>query len=154
MICAFDPEITFGFVGQIKELSAMPNADDAVGVAVDDQNRPVDMGDLFVVGKLIKGKQGNAGQHSKRGDKRTLQDQRSNRTDGREVDRWSTLADTSPVRKTEADYADCTTYSAYQSTTSGPNFTDCPDNATQTREFDYGTGAPGPMVCYTNQFER
>ncbi len=56
----------------------------------------------------------------------------------------TTLLDTNQVAKTETDYLDCYSWSAY-----GQNLTDCPANPTQVRQYDYAVGAPGLLVRYS-----
>jgi RHS repeat-associated protein len=58
----------------------------------------------------------------------------------------TTLLDSNQVSKVETDYGDCLIWTAYNS----QNFTDCPNNPTQIREYDYGSGSAGAMLRYTN----
>ncbi len=61
------------------------------------------------------------------------------------VNTITTLADTNQVSQVQSAFGDCYTYTIYVSTR-----TDCRDNPTQTSEYDYGNGAPGPLLRYTN----
>jgi RHS repeat-associated protein len=61
----------------------------------------------------------------------------------RPIRKTTTLLDTNQVTKTETDY-DCFTYNII-----GSNFTDCRENPTQIREYDYGSGTPGALARYT-----
>jgi RHS repeat-associated protein len=61
----------------------------------------------------------------------------------RTIRQTTTLLDTNQVSKTETDY-DCFNYSII-----GGSFTDCRDNPTQVREYNWGTGSPGALARYT-----
>lgn len=58
----------------------------------------------------------------------------------------TTLVDTNQVSKTETDYNDTFTYTGID----GKSYTDNRGNPTQIREYDYGSGTPGPLTRYTN----
>jgi RHS repeat-associated protein len=57
----------------------------------------------------------------------------------------TTLGDTNQVSQTQTDFADCYTYTIYVSTR-----TECRDNPTEIREYDYGVGTPGPLLRKTD----
>jgi hypothetical protein len=54
------------------------------------------------------------------------------------------LLDSNQVSKTETDYADCYAYQILWQ-----NFTDCRDNPTEVREYDYGSGSAGALIRKT-----
>jgi RHS repeat-associated protein len=58
-----------------------------------------------------------------------------------------TLPDTGQVSKTETDFNDTYTY---QVTSDSSTYTDARLNPTETREYDYGSGAPGSLVRKTD----
>jgi len=72
----------------------------------------------------------------------TIRDSRNFRV----TQRMTTLLDVSPnpVTKTETTFGDCFTYSIQ-----GSNFTDCRENPTEIREYDYGSGVAGALVRKT-----
>jgi RHS repeat-associated protein len=59
----------------------------------------------------------------------------------------TTLADTNQVSKTETDYTDCFNYTVFPPPGGqGYSETDCRVNPTATREYDFGSGSPGPLL--------
>jgi RHS repeat-associated protein len=56
-----------------------------------------------------------------------------------------TLGDTNQVSKSETDYTDCYSYTMFTA-----SWTDCRENPTETREYDYGSGTPGSLIRKTD----
>src|SRR5262249_46045143 len=75
VIGSADGEIFFRLVRQVIEFPAMPGGNHGVGISMNHQQRTVDIADFFVIGKLIKGQEGNARKYAKSGDKGALQDE-------------------------------------------------------------------------------
>lgn len=61
----FGPEELLGLVRQFKQLFPVPERNDGVTVAVHDQYRAMDMANVLVVGKFVKGQQRDTRQDSK-----------------------------------------------------------------------------------------
>jgi RHS repeat-associated protein len=57
----------------------------------------------------------------------------------------TTLGDTNQVSSVESDFNDCYNYTIYSLT-----YTDCRDNPTETREYDYGIGSHGSLLRKTD----
>src|SRR5215470_17023877 len=75
MIGPGDWDKRFGLISQLKEFLAMPRSNHLVCIAMDNQHGTMDLANIFVIRKLVKGQEWNAREDTKSGDERTLQDE-------------------------------------------------------------------------------